>query len=381
MGVGLVPERFMARIYAKINLKTLALNVEKVKNTLPSGFQLISVLKANAYGHGAKEVAQAILDHVDIFAVANVGEARELREQGLEKKILLLSPVLANEEEELIAYNLMPTISSLDELVRYESLSQRMKSVLEVHLKIDTGMGRLGVDPSSARSLYDAIRVSRYTRLGGVYTHFPSADTDYEFTQKQRLLFFEILRSIDRLPEGTLVHCDNSAGLGSFDSSIDINAIRIGLSPYGCILKEEEGLYGGLELEPVLSLCSRVGLIKDLPKGWSVSYGQSFNLKKDSRIAVVTAGYADGLQLGLSNQGCVLIGGKRFPIIGRVTMDLTIVDISLHPDDIAVGDEVVFIGSEGGERITLSEYAQTGGSIEWEALTSLNNNRISRIYL
>lgn len=370
----------MPRVYTKIDLSALERNILAIKSQLPSHYKFIWVVKADVYGCGLENILPELQEHIDVLAVANVYEALEIRSIGIEKDILLLSPVLPGEEREVIDGDFIPTVSSVEEVRRFDSLIENKSCpLLRVQIEIDTGMGRLGVLPESFTDVYEAIKQSKNISLHGIFTHFSSAQIDIEYTHLQRTLFYKALKDFKEFPERLLFHADNSAGLSSHSESDFINAVRVGIAPLGYNPSKDK-IYSKARMESVVSVCSRVGLIKTVPKGAAISYDQTYKVNRDSTIAIVTAGYADGILLELSSRGEALLGGRRFPIIGRVTMDLTIIDITDAPDRISVGDEVVFVGSQGIETISLEEYAQKGRSIEWLALTSLNTPRNQKVY-
>jgi alanine racemase len=249
---------------------------------------------------------------------------------------------------------------------------------LSVHLKIDTGMGRLGVWHEEAQTLAAAIAAAPHLRLAGAFTHFASPDMDPAFTSEQRRRF---LASLDRCPgiklDEIFVHADSSAGIETMPGSSPFNAVRVGLLQFG-ILPHPKSLLAQVRTEPVFSLHTRVGVVKRLPKGTTVSYGRTHTLARDSTIAVLCAGYADGIPRAASNRAQVLIHGRRCPVLGRVTMDQTVVDITdLH--GVACGDEAVLVGSQDGAAITISEFSRWADTIPWETLCSISK-RVPRVY-
>ena len=249
---------------------------------------------------------------------------------------------------------------------------------IKVHLKIDTGMGRLGIWHSHAPTLIDRISKMPGLQLEGVYTHFSSAESDPDFTLTQRARFLAALDAVVALPDGLLIHADNSAGIDSLSADSPFNAVRIGLLQFGVPPYPESAL-GRLSLEPVFSFHARISLVKDLPSGTDISYGRTHQLTRDSRIAVLTAGYGDGVPLELSNCGCVLIHGQACPILGRVTMDQTIVDVT-ECAEAQIGDCAVLIGKSQNEEITATDFSQQAHSIPWETLCSVTK-RVTRVYV
>ena len=338
----------------------------------------MSVVKADAYGHGMPQMVSRLMQcGVDHFAVANVYEAAEIRHMGEGWPILILGPLLPEEDSYLIDYDLIGTISTLDEAERLNKIGEKRGATIQVHLKIDTGMGRLGVWHLDAVQLVKAIKRFPQLMLKGIYTHFSSADSDPDFTRLQRKRFLDILRHIDT--DSLMIHADNSASLSSLSGESPFNAVRVGLLQLG-IQPYPNSMLGHVKVEPVFSFHTRVGIVKDLPKESYISYGRSFCLKRDSKIAVLTAGYADGIPIALSNSGNVLIKGQLCPIIGRVTMDQTIVDITDLQEIVRSGDHVTLIGKEKEAEITTSDFSRKAGTIPWETLCSITK-RVERIYI
>lgn len=368
------------RVWAHIDLAALERNLGRIRAALPAGVRYVAVVKADAYGHGLYQtVARLMQCGADAFAVANVFEGAEVREVGAGWPILVLGAVLPGEESRLVEHDLIATISSPDEVKRFEKAARQAGRPLRVHLKVDTGMGRLGVWHSEAESLFVLLERSRYLALEGIYTHFSSADTDAEYTAIQRE---RLLRFIKKLPEEAvsrlIIHADNSAGIDSFAEQSPFNAVRVGLLQFGH-LPYKDSLLARLHIEPVLSFHTRVGLIKELPAGTPISYGRTHALRQRSRVAILTAGYGDGIPTAASNRAQVLIGGKRCLVLGRVTMDQTVVDVTALGDTIAVGDEAVLIGRQGEDQITVLEFSDWGACIPWETFCSLTK-RVPRVY-
>jgi alanine racemase len=239
-------------------------------------------------------------------------------------------------------------------------------------------MGRLGIWHSHAPDLFERILKMPGLQLEGVYTHFSSADSDPHFTQSQRARFLAALDAVVALPDGLLVHADNSAGIDSLSADSPFNAVRIGLLQFGVPPYPESAL-GRVCVEPVFSFHARISLVKDLPAGTDISYGRTHQLTRDSRIAVLTVGYGDGVPLELSNCGHVLIHGQTCPILGRVTMDQTIVDVT-KCTKARIGDCVVLIGKNQDKEITATEFSQQAHTIPWETLCSVTK-RVTRVYV
>lgn len=370
------------RCWAEIDLTALEQNLLEIKASLPPRIRYVAVVKADAYGHGMTQTVSRLMQSgVDCFAVANLQEALQIQEIGSGWSILLLSPVLPEELKEVVAHRFIPTISDVSEMERFNAEAQRQNCQLPVHVKIDTGMGRLGIWHENAQDLLTAVQDASHLDLAGIYTHFARASSnDVAFTEKQRQRFLRILDTIpaERL-SSLLIHADNSASLQSLAANSPFNAVRIGLLQFGAPPYPYSFLTK-LTPRPVLSFHAKVGLVKPLPAGTGISYGSIYTLTKDSRVAIVTAGYGDGVPTSLSGQAAdVLIAGQRCPILGRITMDQTIVDVT-HVPDVQAGHRATFIGKQNGQEITVQEFGEKSGDISWEIFCSITK-RVHRIYL
>jgi alanine racemase len=337
-------------------------------------------VKADAYGHGLPQVAARLMHAgADLFAVASLAEALAIRELSADWPVLLLSPVLPEEDRYLADHDLTATVSSTEEVARFDAIGRAAGKPVAVHLKIDTGMGRLGAWHEQARPVFEQIRAAKHVRLAGVFTHFSSADEDPAFTAEQRRLFLATLASFPGFdPAGLFIHADNSAGLETTPDQSVFNAVRVGLLQFG-ILPHPHSLLSRVRTEPVFSFHTRVGLVKQLPAGTSVSYGRTRRLTRASTVAIITAGYGDGLARAGSDRASVLINGRRCAVLGRITMDQTIVDITDLDEPVKVGDPVVLVGRQGGAEITVTEFSARADSIPWETLCSVTK-RVPRLY-
>jgi len=371
--------RLPLRCWAEIDLDALERNLRLIRASLPTHIKYVAVVKADAYGHGLHHAAAALMHAgADLFAVANLSEAAALRELGTGWPILLLSPLIPDEDRFLVEYDVAATVSTLEEVERFNAAGRNANHPLQVHLKIDTGMGRVGVWHEQAHELFAAIKASEFLRLAGVYTHFASPDDDPAFTAEQRRRFLSALGRCEGIDLKELfVHADNSAGLESIETAGPFNAVRIGLLQFG-ILPRRESLLAQVRTEPVFSFKSRVGIVKQLPRGSTISYGRTHTLRRDSTIAVVCAGYGDGISRAASNRGEILVRGKRCPILGRVTMDQTIIDVTDVPGVIS-GDEAVLVGRQLSQEIPVAEFSDWLGTIPWEVLCSVTK-RVPRVY-
>jgi alanine racemase len=367
------------RCWAEIDLAALERNLKLIRASLPPHIKYVAVVKADAYGHGLHQtVARLMHAGADLFAVANVTEAAAIRELGPGWPVLVLSPLLPEEDKYLVDHDLTATVSTPDEVARFDSVGRAADHVVAVHLKIDTGMGRLGVWHEQAGQLYEHIRKARHVRLDGAFTHFSSADEDPAFTDEQRRRFLAALRRCPGLDLGRLlIHADNSAGLETAHGEQPFNAVRVGLLQFG-ILPHPHSMLARVHTEPVFSFRTRVGIVKQLPAGTGISYGRTHTLVRDSIVAVLCAGYGDGIPRACSNRAYVLIRGQRCPVLGRVTMDQTIVDATDVPG-VHCGDEAVLVGRQDGAEISIAEFSTWSDSIPWETLCSVTK-RVPRIY-
>jgi alanine racemase len=375
-----MPPQPQVRCWADIDLAALERNLRHIQAGLPTGLKYVAVVKADAYGHGIQPVVSRLMQcGADMFAVANVGEGMQIREIGSGWPILVLSPVLPGEEEALLDYDLIATLSTTEEAERFNQFAKKAGNLLPVHVKIDTGMGRSGVWHESAAELLQKVSVMDSLRIEGLYTHFADTPQDSTFTETQRRLFLDATSTFREQQNGSplLIHSDSSSSLKSLGGTSPINAVRIGLLQFG-VPPVPESVLADVIVEPVLSFYAQVGLVKNLPAGTGISYGRTCSLKRDSRIAVLTAGYGDGIPLTLSNRGHVLIGSQRCPILGRVTMDQTVVDVT-DIKEVAPGQVVTLIGEDTGQKISLSEFAEISDSIPYEILCSITK-RVQRVY-
>jgi len=368
-----------ARAWVEIDLPAIDRNVGRIKQALPPHVRYVAVVKADAYGHGMPEVATRLLQAgVDCFAVANVTEAVKLREVGHDADILLLSPTLPNELPRALALGLDITLNSLEEARALATAVAKSGLKAKVHVKVDTGMGRAGVWHEQAAELFAFVQADAAFEWRGVYTHFSDADSDAAYTAGQRTIFLKLLERIPTtVRAGLMIHADNSAGLESFSASAPFNAVRVGLMQYG--LPPSSGSFlASLRPESVLSFHARVVLVKDLPAGTAVSYNRTKILSRPTRVAIVAVGYGDGVPTAASNRGAFLVRGQRCPILGRVTMDQTIVDVTGVPS-VVVGDIATILGAQGADRITVAEFCAWSDCIPWEALCTLTQ-RVQRVY-
>ncbi len=361
------------RCWAEIDRTALRHNAAFARQHLGPGVALLAVIKANGYGHGLAAVAHALADDVELFGVANLAEAIEARSV-VSHPLIILGPALPEERADIVAHGFIPSISDLAEAVEFGRIAEN--SAVPINFKIDTGMGRMGVPETEAIGALKAIADLPKVAIHSISTHLPAADEDFAFTETQLTRFRALVTRIrQEVPGSFKIHALPSAGVLAFrDFAFDI--VRTGLMLYGAspIPKFQK------QLRPVMTWKTRVVLLRDLPVGSSISYGRTFITQKQTRVATLSVGYADGFRRTLSQRDTfVLIRGKRCSVLGRVTMDLTMVDVT-GVDDTAVGDEAVLIGRQGNEEIFATEVAERASTIAWEIFTGIGS-RVTRVYL
>jgi alanine racemase len=364
-------------LWAEIDLGCIRRNVRRIKAALGSQTALLNVVKANAYGHGEVEVARAAIEGgADWLGVARVEEGAALRRAGIEKPILLLAEPPAGAVAAAVANDLTPSIYSRPALTAFQRAARTAGRKVSVHLKVDTGMHRYGVLPESAGAFVELIDSLDELRLEGIWTHFAVAeDVTNSFTQQQHKLFIEVLDSLGERARSLIRHICNSAGTLTLPEG-HYDMVRAGIVTYG--IHPSHGLAHLLELEPAMSLKSRIGLTKRLRSGEAISYGQKYTLERDAFVSTVPCGYADGLRRSLSNLGEVLIQGRRYRICGTITMDHFLVDSGSH--ELPVGEEVVILGCQGEECISAQEIADRLGTIPYEVVCGVSA-RVKRVYV
>lgn len=352
-----------------IDLNAVASNVRSIKSLVRDDVSLMAVVKANAYGHGSAQVARVVIEHgADFLAVANLEEALELRRAGIDAPILTLSYVPAEAIASAIASDLTVTIYDLEQAQRYQLAAGESGRALSAHLKVDTGMGRFGVLPDDACALCRRIADLPAIKLEGIYTHFSSADADTQYTARQLSRFCDLLARLGR--HGVrfqYVHAANSAALLTAPAS-HFNLVRPGLLLYGLNPLGERR--GPAWLKPAMTWRTTIAQVKTLPAGSSVGYGNTFRTQGRETIALLPVGYADGLRRAPRTWREALVRGQRAPLVGRVSMEKTAVNVS-HIPGARAGDEVVLLGKQGNEEISTDKIADWIGSINYEVVTSI----------
>ncbi len=355
------------RTYAAIDLDAIAHNLTELKKKIKKGVLSLAIVKADAYGHGAVGVAKAIQDDVDYFGIAELGEAVELREAGVNKPILVLSYTSPYQYETLVKNELTQTIFNYDDAVALSQAAVKLKKIARVHIAVDTGMSRIGFF-CNAESVETVKRINDLPNIyiEGIFSHYACADcVERETTNKQTQVFKDFIAQLEN--RGMYIpikHLCNSAGLLSVDEQFDM--VRLGIVMYG-LYPDQCVNDGSINLKPAMKIVSHVSHVKEVPAGSGVSYGHTYFTDKPTRIATVCIGYADGYSRSLSNKGRVLINGEYAPVIGRVCMDQLMVDVTAL-SNVSVGDEVVVLGTDGDNSISAEDIAKLTDTINYEVV-------------
>jgi len=379
-------------IWAEIDLGAIAHNTAELKQKAgKAGF--MAVVKANAYGHGILSVAhRALQSGADWLGVARFGEAMVLRDAGIRERVLIFGHTPPERGPDMIEQDLTPTVFDLQTASRLSEAADRHGKRLKIHVKIDTGMGRLGILPDSRRPGADPasapiLAVREIAAIGrlpgieieGVYTHFASADdADKAFARQQLAVFTKLIDAVQHEGIGiSLHHAANSAAIIDLPES-HLDMVRAGIALYGLAPSAQTGLKT-VNLKPAMALKARIAHLKQVPAGFPVSYGSTYRTAAPTTIATVPIGYADGYSRLLSNRGCMLVRGVRAPIAGRVCMDQTMLDVG-HVEGVAVGDEVVAFGTQNGAVLPAEELAAELNTINYEIVSSIMD-RVPRVYV
>jgi alanine racemase len=364
---------------AVIDLSALTHNLKAVQQRLNGTCEILAVLKADAYGHGALPIARTLAAlGVTRFGVASCSEGIALRRGGIGHQILVLGPLFPEQVSALVAHRLTPVISQPDQVRALTAVLKPEELPYPVHIKVETGMGRLGLDPETVPDFLCASAFTQALRAEGLMTHLADADNEDErYTKEQLALLQSLLNRLEasglKIP---IIHAANSAGILAHPSSY-LTLVRPGLLLYG--YAPHPRLSDRLQLTPVLTLTTKIAQIRLIPAGASVSYGRSYRTTRPTRVAILPLGYADGYSRALSNRGAVLIKGRRAPIVGRVCMDMTMVDVT-HIADIDAGEPVTVLGRQGPDAITAWDLAAWLNSIPYEILCAIGP-RIPRTYV
>ncbi len=367
------------RVYATIDLDTISENIKAAKDTLKNGTKIMAIIKADGYGHGAVPIARELNDLVDAYGVAIVEEGIELRNSGIDKPILILGYTAVEQLNEVIAYDITQTVFQFEIAKQMDEEAKRQGKVAKVHIKIDTGMGRIGYQPCR-ESIDEIIKISKLEHIDieGIFTHFACADMKDKTSADEQLATF--VRFTTELAEAgvniRLKHASNSAGIVDMNYA-NLDMVRCGITTYGLYPSEEVNKYN-LAIKPAMELKTHISYVKELEAGHGIGYGSTFVTDKLMRIATIPVGYGDGYSRALSNRGRVLIHGKSARIVGRVCMDQFMIDVSDIPE-VAQGDVVTLIGRDGSEEITVEEIGCLSYSFNYEVVCNVGK-RIPRIY-
>ena len=358
------------RCWAEIDRSALRHNAGVVRERIGSA-EMLAVVKANAYGHGLVGVAEALASEVQFFGVANLEEALTLRNAGISHPVIILGPAVPGERSTIVEREFIPTISAVEEAEAFDRIGS-----VAINFKVDTGMGRMGVPESESVAAFKKVSALPNVRIHSISTHMPVSNEDADFTREQLVRFREIVsRFRAEVPGNYKAHVLQSAGTLAFNDTPH-EIVRAGVMLYGISpLPEFQRL-----LKPAMTWKTRIALIRTMPAGHGISYGRTFITPREMRVATLSAGYADGYPRHVSNRDAsMIVRGKRCPLLGRVTMDLMMIDVSEVPE-VTVGDEVVLMGRQGHEEISCAELAERAGTITWEIITRVGA-RVRRVYL
>jgi alanine racemase len=376
-------------VWAEISLKAILHNLRVIRRHIGGKRMILAVVKSNAYGLGAVPVSKALQKAgTEWFGVTCANEGIELREAGIRKRILVLTGFWPGEEKRLIENNLTPTITRVDDLRHLERgarSSRKKSSRVRFHLKINTGMNRLGILPSEIEAFASALAVCPHIQLEGTFTHFASAeDFKAQQTNDQEQLFRDCLSRLRALGVSPgIIHMANSGAICARPSTWE-DMVRPGAILYGYHQsfdppEKKKEIMAMIPLEPCLSLRARIISLREIPSGQAVGYGARFVTDRPSRIAVINAGYADGIVRQRTNRGCALLHGRRVPLVGTISMDLTMLDVTDVPGA-ALGDVITIYGKDGNAAIEVSDVAPEIGSVTSDLLCSLGR-RVPKYYL
>lgn len=378
-----VRKREFQRVYAQIDLDAIRNNVDCIRKHVENHTKIMAVIKADGYGHGSIPIAKCLEEYESVYgyAVATAEEALSLRREGITKSVLILGYTFPYSYEHLIQEDIRITVFREDTLTQIAKVAKVLGKRAKVHIKVDTGMGRIGITPDDSGLLLvrKAMEIQEI-EIEGIFTHFAKADeTDKTNALHQLDVFQNFLQRVEQELELQIPirHCANSASIIELPSS-HMDMVRLGISLYGlwpsCEVSQEV-----VKLQPALSLHSHVVFVKDIQKGQSVGYGGTFTAKEEMRVATIPVGYGDGYPRSLSGKGYVLIRGQKAPILGRVCMDQFMVDVT-KIRNAKEGDHVTLIGIDGTEQITTEFLGELSGRFNYELVCNLGK-RIPRVYV
>ncbi|MFN7170774.1 MAG: alanine racemase, partial [Candidatus Omnitrophota bacterium] len=362
--------------WAEVDFSSFRFNLNQIKRFLSPEVKIMPVVKADAYGHGLVEVSNYLVSQgIEQLGIATVDEGIELREKGVGVPLFILGNVFPEELETVVEYNLIPTLCNLEVAKRLDEIAREKNIFVKAEVKVDTGMGRIGVLYTETLDFFLKLKELNHLVIDGLWTHFASAE-DEEFTRIQLLRFNFVFGGLKQLGFNFYhIHSANSLALFR-NKETHFNLVRPGLSIYG--VYPENSLREIVELKPAMSLKTRIVFLKRVSQGYPISYGRTFITSRESIIATLPIGYGDGYSWLLSNKGRVIVKGNYAPVVGRVCMDQTMIDVTDIPG-VSLGEEVVLLGRQGGLEITAEELANLSGTIPYEILCRIGS-RIPRIY-
>jgi len=370
------------RSYVLVSLDQIARNYRNVRAAVGPAVEVMAVVKADAYGHGALAVSRTLVQEgAKWLAVSSVDEGVTLRQSGICARILVMAGFLPQEREALVEHDLTPTAHSLEDIAELDRMAERAARPLDFHLKIDSGMGRLGTRAEPAE-IAAALSRLRHARLEGLMTHFASAaDFTSQQTERQLVRFHAILEALRGAGIGVdYVHTSSTNAIGYARKDAWYNMVRAGHALYGYVSPPRgTGPAQILEVKPALTWKAKILAMKDIPEGTLVGYGGTFRAPSAMRIAILGAGYADGVFHRLSNRGKAIAAGQIVPIIGTISMDLTTIDVTQIPG-LKPGDDVTLLGCEGSARLDAQQIARVAGTISYNILSSISA-RVRRVYI
>jgi len=373
-------QKLLGLTWTEVNLDAIAQNVKNIKKLIGKKKELMAVVKGNAYGHDILEISSVVLENgATRLAVARLEEAIFLRKAGITVPILVLGLTLKPQAESLVSYDITPTVCEFEMIEKLSESAVQMNKMTKIHLKVDTGMGRIGIFPDDVLRFIKRIKTLKKVEIEGIFTHFSVADEkDKFYTEEQFKKFIEILTILEK--EGIKIpikHVGNSATLLDLPH-MWLDMVRPGLAIYGLYPSKE--VKKTINLIPAQQFKTKIVFIKELPRGESISYGRIYITKRRMRVASLPVGYADGYNRLLSNQGEVLVRGQRVPIIGRVCMDQCMIDVT-NLTQVEIGDEVVLWGRQGEEMITVEEIAQKIRTINYEIVHLPDKKRVAKLFI
>jgi alanine racemase len=374
-------QKLLGPTWTEVNLDAIAQNVRNIKELIGEKKELMAVVKGNAYGHNILEVSSVVLNNgATRLAVARLEEGIFLRKAGITVPILILGLTLKQQAELLVSYNITPAVCEYEMIEKLSESAIKEDKVVKVHLKVDTGMGRIGIFSPDILRFIKKVRALKNVEIEGIFTHFSVADEKNKtYTEEQFKIFMEVLTLLEkeeiRIP---IKHVGNSATLLDLPH-MWLDLVRPGISIYGLYPSTE--VQKTIKLIPAHSFKTRIVFLKELSAGEYISYGRTYTtVKKRTKVASLPVGYADGYNRLLSNQGEVLVRGRRFPIIGRICMDQCMIDVS-GLREVKIGDEVALWGRQGEEEITVEEISEKIGTINYEIVHLPDKKRVPKLFI